>query len=329
MAKFINPFTDVGFKRIFGQEFSKPLLLDFLNNLLVGERHITSVQIVNNEQPAEYNGDRSPEFDVFCETDSGEKIIVEMQNREQPNFKERTLYYAERTLYYAAESIVRQGEKGALWDYGIKAVYVVAFMNFSFGELPDEFRIDAGLTNLSSGDMFCDKLRLIYLQLPLFRKEADDCNNDFERWIYVLKNMDTLNRLPWIAQNAVFRRLAEIGEVSALSKEDRIKYDRSLKAFRDAYNTYAWAEKKAMEKGMAEGMEKGMAEGMEKGMAEGMEKGMAEGLEKGMAEGMEKGMAEGEEKGKRDNARRMKADGMSAELIAKYTGLSAEVIAEL
>ena len=314
MAKFINPFTDVGFKRIFGQEFSKPLLLDFLNNLLVGERHITSVQIVNNEQPAEYNGDRSPEFDVFCETDSGEKIIVEMQNREQPNFKERT-------LYYAAESIVRQGEKGALWDYGIKAVYVVAFMNFSFGELPDEFRIDAGLTNLSSGDMFCDKLRLIYLQLPLFRKEADDCNNDFERWIYVLKNMDTLNRLPWIAQNAVFRRLAEIGEVSALSKEDRIKYDRSLKAFRDAYNTYAWAEKKAMEKGMAEGMEKGMAEGMEKGM----EKGMAEGMEKGM----EKGMAEGEEKGKRDNARRMKADGMSAELIAKYTGLSAEVIAEL
>ena len=216
---------------------------------------------------------------------------------------------------------MRQGEKGALWDYGIKAVYVVAFMNFSFGELPDEFRIDAGLTNLSSGDMFCDKLRLIYLQLPLFRKEADDCNNDFERWIYVLKNMDTLNRLPWIAQNAVFRRLAEIGEVSALSKEDRIKYDRSLKAFRDAYNTYAWAEKKAMEKGMAEGLEKGMAEGMEKGM----EKGMAEGMEKGM----EKGMAEGEEKGKRDNARRMKADGMSAELIAKYTGLSAEVIAEL
>ena len=302
MAKFINPFTDVGFKRIFGQEFSKPLLLDFLNNLLVGERHITSLQIVNNDQPAEYDGDRSPEFDVYCETDSGEKIIVEMQNREQPNFKERT-------LYYAAESIVRQGEKGALWDYGIKAVYVVAFMNFSFGELPNEFRIDAGLTDLKSGKMFCDKLRLIYLQLPLFRKEADDCDSDFERWIYVLKNMDTLNRLPWIAQNAVFQRLAEIGEVSAMSKEDRIKYDRSLKAFRDAYNTYAWAEKKAMEKGMAEGLEKGMAEGMEKGM--------------------EKGMAEGRAKERLANARSLMANGISLDIIVKSLELSPEEIEQL
>ena len=241
MGKFINPFTDIGFKRIFGQEFSKPLLLDFLNNLLKGERHITELQLLNNEQAAEYDGDRSPIYDVYCKTDTGEKIIVEMQNRDQPNFKERT-------LYYASESIARQGERGTEWDYGIKAVYLVAFINFWMDD-EQEFRTDVGLTDLKTGELFCDKLRLIYLQLPCFVKEADDCEDDFERWIYVLKNMDTLSRLPWAAQNAVFKRLEEIAEVSAMTKDERIKYDHALKVYRDTLNTYNGAE----QKGRAEG----------------------------------------------------------------------------
>ena len=71
MAKYINPFTDVGFKRIFGQELSKPLLLDFLNSL--------------------FEEDRSLIYDIYCETDDGEKIIVEMQNKSQPFFKNRSI----------------------------------------------------------------------------------------------------------------------------------------------------------------------------------------------------------------------------------------------
>ena len=105
MGKFINPFTDVGFKIIFGEEFSKPSLLDFLNALFDGERVITNLSFLDKEQKAMFDGDRSPIYDILCETDSGEKIIVEMQNREHPNFKERM-------LYYASEAIVRQGEKG-------------------------------------------------------------------------------------------------------------------------------------------------------------------------------------------------------------------------
>ena len=94
MGKFVNPFTDVGFKIIFGQEFSKPQLLDFLNTLLENERNITDLTFLDKEQTAIYDGDRSPIYDILCETDGGEKIIVEMQNREHPNFKERMLYYA-------------------------------------------------------------------------------------------------------------------------------------------------------------------------------------------------------------------------------------------
>ena len=138
MAKFINPFTDVGFKRVFGQEISKPLILDFLNNLLLGEEHITDITFLDKEQPALYEDDRSLVYDIYCETDSGKKVIVEMQNKTQPYFKNRS-------IYYTSEAIARQGERGSSWNYDIAAVYLVA-------------------------------------------------------WIYVLKNMDTLTRLPWAAR---------------------------------------------------------------------------------------------------------------------------------
>ena len=278
MGRFINPFTDVGFKIIFGQEFSKPRLLDFLNTLLEGERVITNLTFLDKEQEAMFDGDRSPIYDILCETDSGEKIIVEMQNREHPNFKERM-------LYYASEAIVRQGERGTTWNYDIKAVYMVAFTNFVLTGYSDRLRIDVGLTDLQQGGLFSDKLRLIYLQMPCFTKEMDECENHFERWIYILKNMEILERMPWAAQNAVFRRLAEVAEVSALSKEERIKYDRALKRYRDTYNAMTGAEMK--------------------------------------------GRAEGERDKAVASARSMKADGMPAELIAKYTGLTKEEIESL
>ena len=293
MGKFINPFTDLGFKIIFGREFSKPQLLDFLNTLLEGERTITDLKFLDKEQTAIFQGDRSPIYDILCETDSGEKIIVEMQNREHPHFKERM-------LYYASEAIVRQGESGNDWNYNIKAVYMVAFTNFVQTGYANRLRIDVRLTD-NEGGMFLDKMRLIFLQMPCFLKEADECENHFERWIYILKNMEILERMPWAAQNAVFQRLAEVAEVSKLSKEDRLEYDHALKRYRDTYNALTGAE----------------------------EKGMAEGLAKGRAEGLAKGRAEGAEENKRDNARRMKADGMPAELIAKYTGLTVEEIGQL
>ena len=245
MAKFINPFTVVGFKIIFGEEFSKPRLLDFLNALFDGERFITNLSFLDKEQKAMFDGDRSPIYDILCETDSGEKIIVEMQNREHPNFKERM-------LYYAAESLVRQGEKGTAWNYDIKAVYLIAFTNFVMTGYYGRLRIDAGITDLQQGGLFLDKLRLIYLQMPCFTKEADECENHFERWIYILKNMEILERMPWVAQNAVFQRLAEVAEVSKLSKEERIKYDHSLKCYRDTLNALTGAEQKGREEGREE-----------------------------------------------------------------------------
>ena len=177
MGKFINPFTDVGFKRIFGQEVSKPVLLAFLNSLLEGERRIVDLKFLDKEQLGLESGDRSLIYDIYCETETGEHIIVEMQNKYQPYFKERS-------IYYTARSIVEQGERGSQWKYDIKAVYLVAFLNFKISDISEDFRTDVALMDMKERTLFSDKVRLVFLQLPYFTKEVDDCENIFEKLIF-------------------------------------------------------------------------------------------------------------------------------------------------
>ena len=241
MGRFINPFTDVGFKRIFGQEVNKDLLIDFLNDLLVGERHIKDIQFIDKEMLGNTVEDRNSIYDVYCTSDNGEQFIVEMQNRSQQNFRERA-------LFYLSQAITGQGQKGTRWKFELKAVYGVFFMNFRLEDSPRKLRTDVILSDRETHELFCDKLRFIFLELPSFNKEEEECENDFERWIYVLKNMETLQRLPFKARKSVFKRLEEIVDIAALSKEDREKYDESIKVYRDNLVTEAAAEERGRRK---------------------------------------------------------------------------------
>jgi predicted transposase/invertase (TIGR01784 family) len=245
MSKFINPFTDVGFKRIFGQEMSKPVLITFLNALLEGERCIVDLKFLDKEQLGEIENGRSLIYDIYCETDTGEHIIVEMQN----NFQS---YFKERSIYYAARSIIEQGERGTDWEYIINAVYLIALLNFKTNYISQELRTDVALMDMAHGTVFSDKVRLIYLQLPYFTKEPDDCETILEKIIYTLKNMDILKRMPWMAQDAVFKYLAEIADVASLDKEERKKYDANLRAYRDTIAVMNTQYREGERKGRAE-----------------------------------------------------------------------------
>ena len=216
MGKFINPFTDYGFKKIFGQEISKDLLIDFLNDLLKGERVITDLTFLNNEQLPKYDEGRGLIYDIYCCTDTGEKIIVEMQNKSQLHFKERA-------LYYLSNAIVQQSEKGNEWKFNI--------MNFLFDHCV-KLRTDVILADRDTGELFSDRMRQVFIALPLFNKEEDACENDFERWIYTLKNMETLKRMPFKARKAVFEKLEEVADVASLSKEERRRYENSVNVYR-------------------------------------------------------------------------------------------------
>lgn len=249
MGKFINPFTDIGFKKIFGQEVTKDLLIDFLNNLLVNERSVKDITFLNKELLPEYHGDRGVIYDIYCTDENGDHFIVEMQNRQQVNFKERALFYLSHT-------ITRQGEKGAQWRFNLKAVYGVFFINFKLEGSLHKLRTDVVLADRDTHEVFSDKLRFIFIELPSFTKEEEECETDLERWIYVLKNMETLKRLPFKARKSVFEKLEKIVDIAALSKEDREKYDESIKVYRDNLATIEFAE----EKGRREGREEGRRE---------------------------------------------------------------------
>ena len=283
MGKFINPFTDFGFKHIFGREMDKDILIEFLNDLLEGEHTIKDLRIMNNERLPETEQGRKVIFDIHCETDKGERIIIEMQNREQPHFKDRA-------LYYLSHSVVEQGIKGT-WDY----------------ELADR----------ENGQVFNPKFRQIYIELPRFNKEEEECETDFERWIYVLKHMDTLDRMPFKARKAIFERLERIGSMANLTPKQRAQYEAEWKMYNDYYNTLDFAVEKGMKKGMEEGMEKGLQKGLEEGLQKGLQKGKAE------------GKAEGRQEEKHSIALNLKKLGVSIEQIAFATSLSIEEIEKL
>ena len=290
MGRFINPFTDMGFKRIFGQEVNKNLLIDFLNNLLEGEKRIIDITFLDKEQLATAADDRSCIYDIYCENENGERFIVEMQNRGHRNFKERAIYYLSRT-------IANQGRKGPDWMFDLKAVYGVFFMNFHLESRQTKFRTDVSLRDMRTNEPFSDKMRFIFLDLPAFTKDEETCETDFERWIYVLKNMEILQRMPFKARKSVFEELEKIADISALSKEDQEKYEHIIKVYRDNLVTEQWAIEKGLEKGLKKGLEEGRKEGIE-----------IERLK---------------------NARGMKAKGYPLEDIAQITGLSVEEIQKL
>lgn len=132
----------------------------------------------------------------------------------------------------------------------------------------DKFRTDIVLADKESGEIASNKLRFIYLVLPLFEKKVDECDTDFDKWIYVLKHMEALSRMPFTAQKEIFKQLEEYADSHRLTKKEWEAYENSLWIARDNMACMAAAEIAAQEKGLAEGREKGLAEGMAKGMTE-------------------------------------------------------------
>ena len=142
--------------------------------------------------------------------------------------------------------------------YQFVPVYVVCIMNF----MPKEhevtkFRTDVALREKSSDSMFSDKLRFIYLSLPFFDKSEEECETGFEKWIYVLKYMEVLERLPFTAQKKIFDHLAKLPDVRYLSSEEREKYDESIKAVDDYYGVLMSYYMNGIDEGVAKGEARG------------------------------------------------------------------------
>lgn len=227
--KYINPFTDYGFKKLFGTEMNKDLLIDFLNQVLPERHHIQDLSYTSTEQLGATDVDRKAIFDLYCTSPSGERFIVEIQKAKQNYFKDRS-------VYYATFPIQEQAKKGD-WDYQLAAVYTVGILDFVFDEDKDddEVRHEVKLKDQHCR-VFYDKLTFIYLEMPKFRKTEEELETNFDKWMYVLKHLPYLQNRPAALQERIFKKLFEAAEIARFDSEERARYEESLKYYRDLKN---------------------------------------------------------------------------------------------
>ena len=236
VEKYINPFTDYGFKKLFGEELNKDLLLDFLNELLKEEQGvITDLTYLKNEHLGTTEVDRKAIFDLYCENEKGEKFIVELQKTKQKFFKDRTLYYSTFPI--------REQAGRADWIYELKA---------EDRNMPDKFRYDVKLTDIDTNKIFYDKLTFIYLEMPKYNKTIDQLETRFDKWLYVIRNLNKLDRIPDKLREKIFDKLFETAEIAKFTTDQVRSYEDSLKYYRDI--------KASLDTKFEEGMIKGKTE---------------------------------------------------------------------
>ena len=300
---YVNPYTDFGFKYLFGTEFNKDFLIIFLNALLKGEQEIKDLTYLKTEQFGDTALERKQVFDVYCENERGERFIVEMQNMTQEFFKDRT-------IYYATTPIRQQADRGRNWNYQLKGVYTIGILNFTFDYNDDNYyHHEVKLMDTKTHEVFYNKLTFIYLEMPKFKKTEDELDGMFDKWLYVLKNLSRLLDRPAALQERIFTKLFEQAKIANFNEQERLEYDESWKTYLDNVNTLGYALKVARK--------------------EGLEQGREEGLEQGIAQGMAQGKAEGERNKSLEIARNLKLNGMALSFISNVTGLSGEEIEAL
>ncbi len=241
--KYINPFTDFGFKKLFGTEPNKDLLIDFLNEVILpAQRKIKDLTYKKNDHLGASEFDRRAIFDLYCIGSNNERFIVEMQKAKQNYFKDRT-------VFYSTFPIQEQAQKGD-WDFKLSEIFTVGILDFVFSDeqIYESEIVEKG-TNLEAKEVrhvvnlkdqkcriFYDKLTFIYLEMPNFTKTEDELETTYDKWLYVLKNLSTLNKRPSNLQEKIFQRLFDTAEIAKFSPEEKEQYEDSLKSYRDLKN---------------------------------------------------------------------------------------------
>lgn len=250
--RYINPLTDFGFKKIFGNE---DVMIAFLNDLLEPKSPIVHVTFIDKDELGQTKYERGVIYDLRCKCDDNSQVIVEMQNRAQLNFSDRILYYLSR-------SISSQVEIGNVeWDYKLTPVYGIFFLNFNLqGFKPQSIRTIQLKVN-ETGEIFNENVKAFTLELTNYRKKnVADCKNFIDYWMFNLANMETMTtEMPFQKERPIFEKVGTISQIVNMSAEELAIYNVSL----DTYRTNLSAMKNERKEGREEGRKEGRKEGRE------------------------------------------------------------------
>ena len=265
-GRYINPYTDFGFKYLFGTEPNKDITLELVNALLQGKEVIKSLTLLPTEQLGDTKDDRRSVFDIYCENEQGDKIIIEMQKADQQWFKDRSVYYSSFPIRQQGEKrwnseshqaclddrvVTELDEVKGQWRFGLKAVYTIGILDFVFDEDKDDqeyYHHVVKLMDVNTKEVFYDKLTYIYLEMPKFQKTEEELETIADKWLYALKNLPRLLERPKALQDRIFKKFFDVAEIANLSKDEYVKYLESEKVYYDNDGAIRTAEAKGRAK---------------------------------------------------------------------------------
>ncbi|NEQ65023.1 MAG: Rpn family recombination-promoting nuclease/putative transposase [Symploca sp. SIO2D2] len=255
--RYINLLTDFGFKRLFGTEPNKEILSDFLNVMLPSEHTVKDVSYRNNENLGNTPLDRKAIFDIYCESQTGEKFIVELQKAKQNYFKDRSIYYAT----FPIQEKALKGE----WNYKLSNVYTIGLLDFIFDDHQEEPELLHTVELKNQKDkVFYDKLKFIYVELPKFTKTVEELESHFEKWLFLLRHLSELDAPPETLQEVIFEQLFEVAEIANFSAVEQDAYENSLKYYRDLQNVVETSRQEGVEEGREQGRQEERLQSIER-----------------------------------------------------------------
>ena len=296
--KYADLLDDEVFKLVFGRESTKDVMIEFLNQV-IPDRKIVDLEFLDKEMHPVERDYKGSVYDMFCRTDDGSRIIVEVQRRKQP-------FYPERALYYSTFQIQRQVEAGAEY-YDFLPVYVVSILNFRMNDEPEDKQVKSvyRIYEETTHRLLTNRVTFICLELEKFQKKLEELDGDIlEGMYFCFKNMATLEARPEILSHKVFGKIFEVSELLNMDKVTRSKVLDKMTTERDLRNQMRYFK--------------------ETTLAEGREQGLAEGRAEGRAEGLAEGLAEGRAEGRAETVRKMLVAGVSAQVVADALGITVE-----
>lgn len=257
-SRYINLFTDFGFKKIFGDTQNTDLLKSLLNDILQFEdsRKIKKIIFKNGELLPDTPEDRKAIIDLICEDEKGNQFIVELQKVSQEHFQSRA-------LYYTSFPIQQQGIKGG-WNFELDPVYFIGLLNFQIDRFKDtpEYLHHGKITDIHTEKVMYDKLNMIYLEIPKLKKEKEELTNHLEWWMYIFQNLHMMTDIPKEIKNDIIKNTFDKAEFISMSSGDQEKYHKNLKVYRDLVNSFDFATKEGRKEGRKEGLEEGKRVGL-------------------------------------------------------------------
>ncbi len=267
MSRYIDPTTDFGFKKLFGQEANQDILMSFLTDVLELQTPLADLRFLDKEQLPVIIEYRGGVYDLFCTDQKGNHFIVEMQ-------KSPIAYIKDRMLYYSTFPIAKQAPKGEVWrvaekaevsygkavqktpwDFRLDAVYCIAILGYALDGSVTAINRNSIRNDEPPHELFYDKLKFVTVELPLFEETKPEYSLDkhLNKWLHFLSHLTDFDRIPEIFKgDAVFEKAFNLTEIANLTPTELSQYERSLKYLWDDYAKLTTAEQKGILKGKME-----------------------------------------------------------------------------